>query len=165
MRGPQPQGRGWARRAFRDVCDDPQWGTLRAMSEAGGPGGELSTGELVSRLSEQVTQLVRSELQLALTELKQKGKQAGIGAGLTGAGGVVALVGLGALVLAAIAALALVLPVWAAALIVGVVVVLLAGLLALTGIGQIKRGTPPMPEQAIASVQRDLQTVKDSAKR
>ena len=77
----------------------------------------------------------------------------------------VALFGLGALVLAAIAALALVVPVWAAALIVGVVVLLLAGLLALTGIGQIKRGSPPMPEQAIASVQRDIQTVKDSAKR
>lgn len=135
------------------------------MSEAGGPGGESSTGELVSRLSEQVTQLVRHELQLALTELKQKGKQAGIGAGLTGAGGVVALFGLGALVLAAIAALALVVPVWAAALIVGVVVLLVAGLLALTGIGQIKRGTPPLPEQAITSVQRDIQTVKDSAKR
>ena len=56
-------------------------------------------------------------------------------------------------------------PVWAAALIVGVVVLLVAGLLALTGIGQIKRGAPPLPEQAIASVGRDIQTVKDSAKR
>ena len=73
--------------------------------------------------------------------------------------------GLGALVLAAIAALTLVVPVWAAALVVGVVVLLVAGLLALTGIGQIKRGAPPLPEQAIASVQRDIQTVKDSAKR
>lgn len=138
---------------------------VHAMNEVGGPGGELSTGELVSRLSEQVTQLVRNELQLAMMELKQKGKRAGIGAGLTGAAGVIALFGLGALVAAAIAALALVLPVWAAALIVGVVVLLLAGLLALTGIGQVKRGTPPLPEQAIESVKRDVQTVKDSARR
>ena len=51
------------RESVHDVCDDPPLGMLRAMSEAGGPGGESSTGELVSRLSEQVTQLVRHELQ------------------------------------------------------------------------------------------------------
>ena len=54
--------------------------------------GELSTGELVSQLSAQVSQLVRDELQLAQAELKQKGKRAGIGAGLAGAGGVLSLI-------------------------------------------------------------------------
>jgi len=137
------------------------------MSEAGGPGDqrESSTGELVSRLTEQVSQLVRDELRLAQAELKEKGKRLGIGAGLTGVAGVLALYGLTALLAAVIAALALVLPVWAAALIVGVVVLLVAGLLALTGVGQVKRGTPPMPEQAIASTKRDIETVKESAKR
>ncbi len=126
---------------------------------------ELPAGELVSRLSKQVSQLVRDELQLALAELKQKGKWAGIGAGLTGAAGLIALFGLGALVIAVIAALALVLPVWAAALIVGGVLLLLAGVLALAGIGQVKRGTPPTPDQAIASTKRDIETVKESAQR
>ena len=137
------------------------------MSEVSGQGDprELPTGELVSQLSEQTSRLVRDELQLALAELKQKGKQAGIGAGLTGAAGSVALYGLGALVIAVIAALALVLPVWAAALIVGAALLGLAGVLALAGMRQVKRATPPMPEQAIASTKRDVETVKESAKR
>ncbi len=73
----------------------------------------------------------------------------------------IALFGLGAV----IAALALVVPVWAAAVIVGGAVLLLAGVLALVGIGQVKRATPPMPQQAIASTKRDIETVKESAKR
>ncbi|MGH3719955.1 MAG: phage holin family protein [Pseudonocardiaceae bacterium] len=76
------------------------------MSETGG--GEPSTGELVSRLPDQLTRLIRHEPRLALAELKQQGRQAGIGAGLIGAAGVRALLGLGTLVVAAIAALALV---------------------------------------------------------
>lgn len=80
---------------------------------------ELPVGELVTRLAEQILQLVRNELRLAQAELKQKGKRIGFGAGLTGAAGLISLYGLGALVTAVIAALALVLPVWAAALIVG----------------------------------------------
>ena len=126
---------------------------------------ELPIGELVSRLSEQVSHLVRDELRLALAELKQKGKRAGIGAGLASAAGVISLFGLAVLVAAVIAALALVLPVWAAALIVGGVLLLLAGVLALAGIGQVKRGTPPTPDQAIASTKRDIETVKESARR
>jgi len=127
--------------------------------------GELSTGELVSQLSEQISHLVRDELQLAQAELKQKGKRAGIGVGLAGAGGVLSLYGLGALVVAVIAALALVLPVWAAALIVGGVLLLIAGLLVVTGVGQVKRGTPLSPDEAIASTKRDIETVKESTKR
>ncbi len=84
---------------------------------------------------------------------------------MTGAAGVIALFGLGALLVAVIAALALVLPVWAAALIVGGVLLLLAGGLALAGIGQVKRATPPVPEEAMASTQRDVETLKESAKR
>lgn len=126
---------------------------------------ELSTGELVSQLSEQVSHLVRDELRLAQAELKQKGRQAGLGTALTGAAGVLSLFGLSALVVAVIAALALVLPVWAAALIVGAVLLLLAGVLAWTGIGQVKRGTPLTPNEAITSTKRDIETVKESARR
>lgn len=126
---------------------------------------QLSVGELVSRMSEQVSTLVRDELRLAQAELKQKGKRAGTGAGLAGGAGVLALFGVGALVTAAIAALAMVLPLWAAALVVGGAVLLLAGLLALTGIGQVKRATPVVPEAAIASTKRDIDVVKESVKR
>lgn len=126
---------------------------------------ELPTGELVKRLSTQVSELVRGELELAKAELSTKGRQVGVGAGLAGAGGVVALFGLGALVAASIAGLALVTPVWLAALIVGVALLLVAGILALTGRSRIARGTPPLPEQAVCGVQQDVETVKEAVRR
>jgi putative superfamily III holin-X len=149
----------------RDAHRDDLPGALPAMSEVNRQAdlGELSTGELVSQLSAQVSQLVRDELQLALAELKQKGKRAGIGAGLGGAAGVLSLYGLGALVVTVIAALALVLPVWASALIVGVVLIAVGGVLALVAKKRIQAGTPPVPEQAIASTKRDVETVKAAA--
>jgi hypothetical protein len=124
-----------------------------------------STAELLKRLSTQLSDLIRGEMELARTELTAKGKRAGTGAGLAGAGGVVALYGVGALIAAAIAALALMLPVWLSALIVGVVLLLVAGVLALAGRRQLRRATPPMPEQAVESVQRDVETVKEAVQR
>jgi hypothetical protein len=124
-----------------------------------------STGELVRRLSAQLSELVRRELYLARTELATKGKRAGAGAGLAGAGGVVALYGVGALVTAAIAGLATVVPVWLSALIVGVVLLFVAGVLALVGRRRLREATPPVPEQAVRGVQDDLATVKNAVHR
>src|SRR5690349_19893616 len=90
------------------------------------PSDEL-LGAFVHRLTEQVPELVRSEVRLAQAELTQKGKAAGVGLGAFGTAGVLALYGLGAVFTAAIAALALALPVWAAALIVAAVIFLLVG--------------------------------------
>lgn len=135
------------------------------MNEPNRSVAELSTGELVGRLGEQVSRLVRDELALATDELKEKGKQAGGGAALGGAAGVTAWFGVAALVIAAIAALALVLPVWAAALIVGAVLLLIAGVLGLIGMRKIKRATPPVPEQAMRSTRRDIEAIKEGAHR
>ncbi|MDT7597556.1 MAG: hypothetical protein QOJ06_3102 [Pseudonocardiales bacterium] len=138
-----------------DGVEEHRPGYLRVMSEIDESGHrEPSAAELVTRLSEQISRLVRDELQLALTELKHKAKRAGIGGGLIAAAGTVALLGLGALMVAAIVALARSLPLWAAALIVGGAALLLAGLLALLGIDQLKSAIPPIPEQAIASMKR-----------
>jgi len=126
---------------------------------------ELSTGELVSRLSEQVSRLVRDELSLAKVELKDKGKQAGVGAALGGSAGVLAWFGVAALMITAIAALALVLPTWAAALIVAGVLFAVAAVLALVAVKKVKHATPPIPEQAIDSTRRDVEAVKESAHR
>lgn len=137
------------------------------MTEEHGPGdpAEPSVVELVSRMSEQIAQLVREELRLALTELKQTGKQAGTGAALIATAGTVAVLGLGALVVAVTTALARVLPLWAASLVVGVGMLLLAGLLGSLGAGEIKRGTQTMSNQAIGRLKRDVEAVKESAKR
>src|SRR5688572_31389683 len=85
------------------------------------PVGEQSTSELVQRASEQISRLVRDELALAKAELAEKGRHAGIGVGLFGGGGALALYGLGVLITTAILALDLVMAAWLAALIVGVV--------------------------------------------
>ncbi|HEY2724261.1 MAG TPA: phage holin family protein, partial [Pseudonocardiaceae bacterium] len=73
---------------------------------------DSSVGQLVEQLSTQVSALVRDEIALAVAEMKRKGTQAGIGAGLGAAGAVVALLGLGALVAAAVLGLATVLEGW-----------------------------------------------------
>jgi uncharacterized membrane protein YqjE len=121
---------------------------------------DQSTADLVRQASEQTAALVRQEIRLAQVELREKGKQAGLGAGLFGGGGLLALYGLGALVFAAILALALAVPAWAAALIVAALLFAVAGAMALTGKKQIDQATPPVPEQAIASTRRDVDEVK-----
>lgn len=126
---------------------------------------QMSTGELISELSRTTSQLVRDEMRLAAAELKDKGKHAGIGVGMFGAAGVVALFGGGALVATAIAGLATAMDTWAAALIVTVVLFALAGVLALMGKKQVSEATPPKPEQAIEGLQADVATVKEHAKR
>ncbi|MEV0601903.1 phage holin family protein [Streptomyces sp. NPDC050315] len=120
-------------------------------------------GELVSRASQQVSQLVREELQLAQAEMTRKGKRFGLGGGLFGGAGMLGFLGLEALVVAVIAALALVLPVWASALIITGALLALAGILALVGKKEIAKATPPTPEQAIAGVKADVAEVKEKA--
>src|SRR3954466_10175809 len=117
-------------------------------------------GELVQQLSTQTASLVRKEIRLAQLELQEKGKHAGIGAGMFGGGGLVALYGLGALIAAAILGLSTAVDGWLAALIVAVVLFAVAGVLALTGKKQIEQATPPAPEQAIDSGKTDVDQIK-----
>jgi uncharacterized membrane protein YqjE len=126
---------------------------------------DQSLNELVQRLSSQTASLVRKEIRLAQLELQEKGKRAGIGAGMFGGSGLVALYGLGALVAAAILGLATAVAGWLSALIVAVVLFAVAGVLALTGKQQVQQATPPAPEEAIESVQTDVQEVKERAGR
>ena len=142
----------------------PSQNTPAGASVSSDP-SEATTGELVTRLSGQISELVRGELALAKAELTQKAKRAGIGGGLLGAAGVLALYGFGALVITVIALLALVLPVWASALIVAVVIFIVAGILGLLGKNQIQRATPPVPENTVESVKRDVATVQERIKR
>jgi len=121
--------------------------------------------ELVQQLSNQTATLVRKEIRLAQLELQEKGKRAGMGAGMFGGSGIVALYGLGALIAAAILGLATAVAGWLAALIVAVVLFAVAGVLALTGKKQVEEATPPTPEAAIESAQRDVEELKERAGR
>jgi uncharacterized membrane protein YqjE len=125
--------------------------------------GDPSTGEVVARLSEQVSRLVRAELRLAQLELADKGKRAGIGVALFVGGGLLALYGVGAIVAGLVLLLALALPAWAAALIIGGVLLAVAGVLALRGRTQVRQATPPVPKQALDSVKADVAVVKERA--
>jgi len=136
------------------------------IGEHGQPNAaDASVRELVERLSTQVSALVRDEMALATAELKRKGAQAGVGVGIGGVGAVLALMGVGLLIAAATLGLALVVAGWLAALIMGIIVLVLAGLLSAVGLTQVRSATPPVPEQAVQSTKRDIQTVKESVHR
>ena len=127
------------------------------------PSGRASDepiGALVHRLSEQIPELVRSELRLAQAELTEKGKRAGLGIGMFSAAGLLAFLGLSTLVATFVLLLDLVLPAWAAALIVAVVLFAGAGVVALVGKKEVEQATPPAPERTIANVREDVATVK-----
>ncbi len=127
--------------------------------------GDHSVGELVQQLSQQTSTLVRQEMQLATAELQEKGKHAGRGAGMFGGAGLVALYGVGALIAAAIIGLGTVLELWIAAVIVGVVLLAVAGILALSGKKQVEQAGPPLPEQALESAKQDVNEVKKARAR
>jgi hypothetical protein len=126
---------------------------------------EASAGELVRQLSEQVSVLVRDELKLAQLEMTRKGKQAGLGIGMFGASGLVALYAVGCLVACAIIAISGVVAAWLAALIIGVALLAVSGTAALLGKGRLQRSTPPVPEQAVGSVKADVEEIKERAHR
>lgn len=117
---------------------------------------DASTGELVTRLSHEVSELVRNELRLAQAEVTEKGRHLGVGAGLFGAAGVIALYGVGALIATAILALAQVLDAWLAALIVAVALLCVAGVASLLGKKQVKGATPPLPTAAVEGLKQDV---------
>lgn len=141
---------------------EPRQVATRGDGHGGLP--DASAGELVQRLSEQVGTLVRDEMRLARAELVEKGRTAGVGAGMFGGGGVVALYGAGALIAAIILGLAEGMPGWLSALIVAVVLFAVAGGLAIAGRGRVKQAAPPIPAEAVRGVRRDVDTVKTAVK-
>src|SRR5438270_11137999 len=134
-----------------------------ARPSDGGSRDERSVAELMRELSQQTSDLIRQEMELAKAELRQKGKAAGVGAGAFGAAGLVALFGVGALTACLILALATAMAGWLAALIVTVLYFAVAGVAAVVGRGKVQEATPPAPEQAIESTKEDVQWTKHRA--
>jgi MFS family permease len=124
---------------------------------------ERSASELLRDLSQQTGDLVRQEMELAKAELREKGKAAGMGAGMFGGAGLVGLYAVGALIAAAILGLATAVDGWLAALIVGAVLGAAAGILALSGKKKVEQASPPVPEQAIESSKEDVEWTKQRA--
>lgn len=119
-----------------------------------------TVGALVHDLTQQVPQLIRSELRLAQAEMAEKGKRAGLGIGMFSAAGLLAFLGLCCVITTAILALAHALPDWLSALIVALVLLAGAGVAALVGKKEVRLATPPAPEHAIEGVKEDIAVVK-----
>jgi Flp pilus assembly protein TadB len=125
------------------------------------PAAEPSIGELLGQLSAQTGRLVRDELRLAQKEFQESVKHAGIGAGLVSIAGLLAFFGAATVIGAAVAALSLVLPVWAAALIVALVLFLAAGAAALVSRKEAQHAAPVAPH-TVATIKDDIRELKDA---
>ncbi|MDR7300220.1 phage holin family protein [Haloactinomyces albus] len=129
------------------------------------PASQRSTAELVRDLGDQLTELIRTELRLAQRELLRKGKEAGMGAALFGAAGVVGGLGAVTILAAVILLLTIVLPAWLSTLIAGALLLLIAGAIAAVGRSQLKKSTPLMPEDAVSGAQWDARMLKEATKK
>jgi hypothetical protein len=121
--------------------------------------------KLITDLPDLVKTLVKGELELLKAELLAKLKILGVGAGLLVGALAVLLYFIGVLLTAAILALSLVMPGWLAALLVAVVLLIVAAILVWIGYRTIKKAMPPLPEETIASVKRDINVIKGVGKR
>ncbi|HET6877844.1 MAG TPA: phage holin family protein [Jatrophihabitans sp.] len=128
------------------------------------PAEQPTIGELSSRLSEQMSRLVRDEIALAQAEAKQRAKQLGMGVGMFGTGGVFAFFAGACAVAGAVLGLTNVVPGWLAALIVAGVLFALAGIVALIGGRSVKKGSPPVPADAMQSVKADAEAVRNAVR-
>src|SRR3984885_694 len=151
-------------RPGRQAARQARGGKIMDQSSAVGQRSDVpepSTGELIKLLSEQVSTLARDELRRAQLEMTRKGKQAGIGAGMLGGGGVLALYGIGCLIACAIIGISRVLAPWLSALVVGVALLAVAGIAALVGKSRLQQATPPVPQEAVQSVRADVDEIKE----
>jgi uncharacterized membrane protein YqjE len=120
-------------------------------------------GELLKELSDHTTTLVKQEIDLAKAELSEKGKRAGVGAGMFGGAGLFGLFAFAAMTTALIAGIDTQTKTWIAAAIVAAVYAAIAGVLALRGRKKLDEAGPPVPEQAIESSKEDVQWAKTRA--
>ena len=132
-------------------------------AQHGAPEGQAQTqtlGALVHQLTQQVPELIRSEMRLAQAEVAQKGKRAGVGIGMFNVAGLLAFFAFGSLVATAILALALVVDAWLAALMVALVLLAAAAVAGMVGRNKVAEAGPPAPERAIEGLKEDIATVK-----
>jgi len=135
------------------------------MSDSERTSGKRSLFRLIGDLPGQLIDLVKGELESLKNEIVGKLKSLGIGIAL-----LLVAVGflffmLATLVAAAVLGLAVVLPGWAAALIVAGALLIIAAIIGLIGVNKLKNGVPPAPTETIKSIQQDVKAIKGTGKR
>lgn len=119
-----------------------------------------SLAELVAALPGLVKQLIRDELERLKHDLTSGLAKIGVGIGLFVGAALFAFFAVATLIAAAVLGLATVLPAWLSALIIAVALLVLAAILALVGKNSVQKGIPPVPEESIDSLKRDLNAIK-----
>jgi hypothetical protein len=132
--------------------------TPEAESNRGG------LGAAVKDVTEHASAWFRLERELAIVELKKKITSFGLGLVLAIGAALVALYALGFLFATIAAALATFMPTWLALLVVTLFLLVTAGILGALGISRIKRGTPPVPEQAIREAKLTTSALKGNGR-
>jgi hypothetical protein len=122
------------------------------------PNGKRPVGVVFSSIVDGVRTLFRQQLELAKIEAGEAVAVRAKGAGMMGAAGVVALYAIGFVAAAGAVALAIVMPMWAALLIVGLVFAIAAGVLVLVGRREIR--TAPKPELTQETLKEDARWAK-----
>jgi amino acid transporter len=123
-----------------------------------------SLGAAVKEVTEHASSWFRLERELAVIELKHKVTSLGVGLGLAVGAAIFALYAIGFAFATVAAALATFLPTWLALLIVTLVLFAVVALLGLIGLSKIKRGTPPVPEQAIEEAKLTTTALKSNGR-
>jgi hypothetical protein len=129
------------------------------MPTPGADNGRPGVGAAAKEVAEHASALARLELELAGLEMRRKAGALGAGVGLAVAAGLVALYGVGFVLATVAAALATFLSTWLALLIVSVALLAVTGILAAVARSQLRRATPPVPEQAIAEAKRTAEAI------
>jgi len=117
-------------------------------------------GAAVKEVAERASAIVRLELELAALELKRKVSSLGLGIGLLLGAAVLAFFMLGFFFATIAAGLATAMPVWAALLVTTGILLLLAAVVGYLGVAKVKKGTPPVPEQAILEAKLTTEALK-----
>lgn len=127
------------------------------------PTTQPGLGELVTRVTESITSLVRSEIELTKAKGKRVAAKAGLGIGLLVTAGVLALYALGLLLGACTHLLALVLPLWASQLIVAVVLLVIVAVLAGIGASRLRAAQADVPDPR-ANLTQDLEMARTAVR-
>jgi uncharacterized membrane protein YqjE len=125
-----------------------------------GTNGRHGLGAAVKEVAERASSIVRLELELAALELRRKVTSLGLGIALLLGAAVLLVFMLGFVFATIAAALATAMPTWAALLVTTGILFLLAGVLGVLGLSKIKKGTPPVPEQAIREAKLTTEALK-----
>lgn len=142
------------------MTQQPQPPRTPPASAASRP-GQPSIGELINRISENITGLVKGEIELARAKALRMANAAGIGAAFLTVAAVAALFGLGFLLSAIVDLLAMVMPVWAAKLIVVVILFAVAVATALSGRDKLREAKADKPEPQVR-LREDVDAVKNA---